>query len=271
MWIGLLARVDGEEKGQVGVIGVEQVHLAEVLGVVARNGRKQRIELVVCLGEERTIGVREHPGKLAHLLIDRLEVGAVKHNRQRKIAECLAVAERPQALAKVLDVGLFRLIYQHVALVRLRWIAAHLRHETGLAHVEMATAFVHFFPGLCHRKWRPLGDDIEVALNLEEPVKDQRPCLCNGLFHREDADEMVADAEVVALRLDVGVDHLVVEVLRRLRLARNAPVIEVEQAAEEAKLRLLSLHLNGHEVGDLAGEVLYTLLQLYQVGVDLRP
>jgi hypothetical protein len=140
----------------------------------------------------------------------------------------LAVAERAQALPQVLDVRLLRLINQHVALVRLCRVAAHLRHETGLAHIEVAAALVHFLPGLRHRKRSPLRDDVEVAFDLEEPVKYQRPRLGDGLFHRENADEMIADAEVVALRLDVGIDHLIVEVLRRLRLARDAPVIEVE-------------------------------------------
>ena len=59
MRVRLLAWVDGEEKRKVGVVGVEQVHLAEVLGIVAGDGRKECIELVIGLGEERTIGVRE--------------------------------------------------------------------------------------------------------------------------------------------------------------------------------------------------------------------
>lgn len=82
MWVRLLAWVNGEKKRQVGIVGVEQVHLAKVLGVVARNGRKQGIELVIGLCKERTVGVREHAGKLAHLLIDRLEVGTLQQDRQ---------------------------------------------------------------------------------------------------------------------------------------------------------------------------------------------
>jgi hypothetical protein len=66
------------------------------------------------------------------------------------------------------------------------------------------------------------------------------PGLCDGLFHRKDADEVIAHAEVIALCLDVGIDHLKIEILRRLRLARDAPVIEVEQPAKEAELRLLA-------------------------------
>ena len=45
-------------KRQVRVVAVQQVQLAEIVHVVAGNGRKERIELVVGLWEQRAIGVR---------------------------------------------------------------------------------------------------------------------------------------------------------------------------------------------------------------------
>ena len=129
------------------------------------------------------------------------------------------------------NVCLFRLVDQHIPLIRLRRIATHLRHETGLAPIEVAAALVHFLTGLRYRKRRPLGDNVEVAFDLEEPVKNKKPRLCEGLFHRENADEMIADTEVIAYRLEVGIDSLKVEVLCRLRPPLDAPRIEVEQTA----------------------------------------
>src|SRR5665213_3714750 len=120
MRVRLLAWVDGEEKRQVGIVGIEQIYLAKVLGVVARNGGKQGIELVVCLGKECTIGVRKHPGKLAHLPVDRGEVVAVQHDRKREVAERLPIAKSAKALSQVLDVSLFRLINQPVSYTHLR-------------------------------------------------------------------------------------------------------------------------------------------------------
>ena len=38
--VGLLARMDREQKREIGVIRVEEIHLAEVLGIVAWNNRK---------------------------------------------------------------------------------------------------------------------------------------------------------------------------------------------------------------------------------------
>ena len=44
---------------------------------------------------------------------------------------------------------------------------------------------------------------------------------------------MVADTQVIPFGLDVGIDHLVVEKLRVLRLSCYAPRVVVEQAAEK--------------------------------------
>jgi SAM-dependent methyltransferase len=39
------------------------------------------------------------------------------------------------------------------------------------AQKRFAGTAVHFLAGLCHRKRSPLCDDVEVALDLEKPVK----------------------------------------------------------------------------------------------------
>ena len=64
---------------------------------------------------------------------------------------------------------------------------------------------------------------------------------------------MIADAQMIALGLDIRVDHLIVEKLRGLRLARDAPVVVIEQPAKEAELPLLVENLDLHEVRELPG------------------
>ena len=58
----------------------------------------------------------------------------------------------------------------------------------------------------------------------------------------------IADAKMIAFGSNVGIDDLIVEKLRVLRFAGNAPVVVIEQAAEEAELALLVEHLDPHEV-----------------------
>jgi hypothetical protein len=49
---------------------------------------------------------------------------------------------------------------------------------------------------------------------FKQRVEHQRPRLGDGLLHGQHADEVIADAQMIALGLDVRVDHLVVEKLR---------------------------------------------------------
>ena len=83
---------------------------------------------------------------------------------------------------------------------------------------------------------------------------------------------MVADAKMIPLGLDIRVHYLAVfEKLRGLRLARNAPFVEVQQPAKEPKLSLLAENFDLHEVHKLPGERLDALLQSRKVGFNLRP
>jgi chemotaxis response regulator CheB len=81
---------------------------------------------------------------------------------------------------------------------------------------------------------------------------------------------VTADAQMVALRFKIGVDHLVVEELRVLWPSGNAPLIVVEQAAEETELAVLVKNLDLHEVAQLARECLHALAELREVALDLR-
>ena len=54
--------------------------------------------------------------------------------------------------------------------------------------------------------------------------------------------------QMIALCLDVRVDHLIVEELRGLRSAGNAPVVIIQQAAEKRELSLLIQDLDFHQI-----------------------
>jgi hypothetical protein len=160
----------------------------------------------------------------------------------------LPVAQSTQAVAKVFDVGLLRLVYQHIAWVRLRGVVAHLRDKPGFRHVEVAAALVDFFAGLVRCEWRPLRDHSEVGPDFQQRVQRQGPRFSYGLFHREYADDVIAHAQMIAFGFDVRVDDLIVEELRGLRLARNAPVVVIQQAAEKGELPLPIQDLDLHEI-----------------------
>ena len=264
MRVRLLARQDRKQKREVGVVRIQQIQLAEIERVVAGHRGEVGVELVVGLDEEIAVGVGEDAGELSHELVKLGLCLPIQNNREREIAQRLAVAQSTQTVAQILDVGLLRLVYQYIARVRLRRIVTHLRHKAGLRHIEVAAALGDFLPRLVRCKRRPLGHDIEVARDLQQGVQHQRPRLGDGLFHGQHADNMVADAQMIALGLDIRVHHLIVEKLRGLRLARDAPFVEVQQPAKEPKLPLLVENFDLHEVRKLPGERLDALLQAAQ-------
>ena len=182
----------------------------------------------------------------------------------------MPVAEGAQAVAEILDVGLLRFIDQHIAGICLGWIVAHLRDEARLRHVEVAAALVHFLARLIGRKRRPFGHDVEVGRDLQQCIEHQRPGLRDRFFHRQHANEVVAHAQMIALRFDIRICDLVVEKLRGLWFARNAPVVVVEQPSKETQLTLLIQYFNLHEVGKLPDECLDSLFQPRNILFDLR-
>src|SRR5271155_3901272 len=70
MRIRLLAEENRKQKGQVGIVCVQQIQLAEVQRVVARHGGEIRVELVVGFSEQVAIRIGEDAGKLGHQLIE---------------------------------------------------------------------------------------------------------------------------------------------------------------------------------------------------------
>ena len=80
MRVVFLALQDGEEKREVGVVAEQHVHLAEVLRVVAGDDGEERIELVVGLGEERAVRVREDGGEVGDLPVDDCLVLAIEND-----------------------------------------------------------------------------------------------------------------------------------------------------------------------------------------------
>ena len=133
----------------------------------------------------------------------------------------------------------------------------------------MAAALVDFLAGLVRREWRPFRNDSEVGRDLQQRIERQGPRFGDGLFHRQHPDDVIADAQMIALGFDVRVDDLIVEELRGLRLARNAPVVEVKQPAEKRELPLPVQDFDLHEVRELPSECLHALVKAGNIALDL--
>src|SRR5208282_2087622 len=209
MSVRLLAGEDRKQKRQIGVIRVKQIQLAKVQRIVAGHGGEVCVELVVGFRKQIAIRVGEEASELGPELLQVDFRTAVQHNRQREVAQRLAVTQGAQAVAKILNVGLFGFVHQHITRVRIRGIVAHLGDKPGLRHIEVAAALVHFFASFVRRQRSPLCDHIEVGRDLQERIERQGPCFGDGLFHRQHTDDVIAYPQMIAFRFDVGVDHLI--------------------------------------------------------------
>ena len=78
----------------------------------------------------------------------------------------------------------------------------------------MPAPFGHFLASFVRGERYPLRADHKIRWYLQQRIKDKRSRLGNGLLHRQHADDVIADTEMIAFGFDVGVDDLVVEKLR---------------------------------------------------------
>ena len=65
----------------------------------------------------------------------------------------------------------------------------------------------------------PLSDYAEVRLNFQKLLQNERLGLADGIFNCQHADIVIADAEMVAFSLNVGICDLIVKKLSALGTA----------------------------------------------------
>ena len=95
----------------------------------------------------------------------------------------------------------------------------------------MTAALVDLLARCLGRHRRPLRHDIKARRNLQQRVEDKRPRFRDGLFHRLHAGKVVAEAQMFALGIDVGVDNPLGAALAEM------PIAEIIQHCRPAKLK----------------------------------
>ena len=85
-----LAGIDGKEKRQVGIVGIECPLFAQIELPIAGDGGEERIQEVVAFFIEKTIMPGEELLKLGYRVLDLQTVFVVDHDGERVLAEVLA-------------------------------------------------------------------------------------------------------------------------------------------------------------------------------------
>ena len=208
------AAIDGKQERQVGVIGVECPLLAKVELLVAGHRGEERIQQVVAFLIQQAVMLGEQLLELRDGMFHLHAVLVVDHDRQRELTEVLALhAHRGQRAAKLRDGGLLGVIDQFILWAGVLPVLK-IRDEAGLRVMVMAAATGDFLPRLRVIDWMPFGDDMEVRRDVEQAIEEQGPRLAGQFFQREDADIVVVHAQITAMRLQLRIAYLPVEMPR---------------------------------------------------------
>ena len=87
-----------------------------------------------------------------------------------------------------------------------------IRQKAGFRVVVMTAALVDFLarPRVVDRM--PFGDDVEVGWNIEQAMQQQGTRLAGQFFQCEHADMEIIQAQMAAMRFQLRVAHLPVEI-----------------------------------------------------------
>ena len=234
-----LAVIEREQEAQIGEIRFEQREPPEIVRAVAGDDGQPGVEQVVGLFEETPVvdGHRLHG--LGRLVLNRSRVGPVQDERQRALAEEVAVhLQLRQRVTELPDRRVRRVVDQHLLRPRLRRDVVHDRHalveEVPAAALDISTHPVA-------RNSLPFEAGDELARNLVQVLQQERERLARRLLHREHLDDAVADQQVVSVAVDGGIRDEVVQVrvVREPRGVHHGRVVVHELAKEAERLGLL--------------------------------
>ena len=182
--------------------------------------------------------------RLGRLVLNRSRVGPVQDERQRAVAEEVAVdLQFRQRVAELADGRVRRVVDEHLLGPRLRRDVVHHRHalveEVPAAALDVPTHAVARDP-------LPFEAGDELAGNLVQVLQQERERLARRLLHREHLDDAVADQQMVAVAVDGGIGDEVVQmrVVREPRGIHDGRFV-VHQLAEESKRLALAEGVQG--------------------------
>src|ERR1700688_478357 len=98
----------------------------------------------------------------------------------------------------------------------------------------------------------PLGHDMEVGLDFEQSLKDQREALRGGFLERQHLHVMIVEAKESTMAFEMGFAEVIVQESVIFQAGeRNLLWIEIESLLEDAECFLLVEQSHGQEIAYL--------------------
>src|SRR3954471_8038766 len=116
-----VAVIESEQKAQIGEIRLEQRQSSEVVGAVAWDDGKPRVEQVVRLVEEAPVMDGHGLHRFGRLVLNRSAISSVQDERQRAVPKEVALdLEFRQRVAELTDHRIRRVVDEHFLRTGLR-------------------------------------------------------------------------------------------------------------------------------------------------------
>ena len=246
--------MQGEEKREIRIVGVEQIQGTQVEGVVAGNRREESVQKVVFFFIELGVMDAEDFVEVGARAIHLGHIEVVNHDGERELTKVIPVQlDLLNAFAQFPDLGFLGIVEQHVLCGSI--VEADLTRERTLGVVKMA-AFglddpAHFAGVFLF----PFGDDVIVRFHFEQAFEDEREALRGRFLERQNLDVVVVHAQMPAVAFERGFGKVVIEEGVVFELGEIEFIgMEVERSLENAEGFLFVEHPHRKEVADLEDE-----------------
>src|ERR1700745_621125 len=150
-----------EKKGKVRVVGIEQIQIAKVEGVIPGNGSEKGVEQVKPFVIKLRIVNTEDFVEVCGGTFHRGKIAVVKDDSQRKLPEVVAMEfDLLDSLAKLLHLGFLRIIKKQIlpAVVQ-----SPLAHKRSLGVVKMPALGLDVAAGLAGLFFLPFRHDVVIG------------------------------------------------------------------------------------------------------------
>src|SRR5260370_19618346 len=269
--VARLATVKGEEKREIGIIGVKQIQRTQVEDVVAGDCREKGVQQVEVFFIELGVVDAENFIEVGTGPVHLGQVKVVNDDGERKLAKVVPVAlELRNAFADCPYLGFLGIVEKHVLCGSV--VKTDLASERALGVVKVAALSLDdpaHFAGIF---FFPLRDGVIVRFHFEQAFEDERKALCGRLLERQNLDVVVVHAEMPAVAFQGRFGKVVVEKGVGFEFGEVELVgMEVERSLENAEGFLFVEHPNGKEVSDLEDEAAGFLKQCCLGVVNVLP
>src|SRR3954468_6742248 len=205
-----LARVEREQKAEIGDVRLEQGQSSQVVGAVSGDDAQPGVQEVVRFFEQNAVVDGNRLLCLGGLLLQGARIVAVQDERDGAIAEEVAVyLDLCQRISELLHRRTRRIVHEHLFGPRLR---RHVVDDRYPLIEEVPAPQVQVSPDPFSRDSLPLETGNEFTRNRMELSEQVRERLRRRFLHRENLDLSMADLQTISVAFDGGIRHEIVHV-----------------------------------------------------------